>query len=661
MRKILFISLFVLSFFGATAQLRTTKNASMRGDDPYPQLIDSANVYLNKQPAKAIKFLEEALVLASEEKGDARTKECYLLLAKANYNLKLYNQSVRFYEKVKPTVVAAEKKSADMKVKMRGEAKVMKEEEKSSYKLSGDVEVLKGMVLDYEGLKEYGKAEAFLLELEKTTTFAGTHDGRAWIANARGRMAFNTNDMAAAITYFKLVSNDEKNISSKALVVEANDYLGRIYSQQKDKISAKKYYSKSASNAAETKDEGIITRQNSMLKQEYKGEGDYEKVLEINENISRQTENDTIKNQLMLENANVYLDQNKPDRAIPVLEQTIVNSNKLGQLEEKAEAYKSLSKAYEKKGDFEKAYEHHEIYVNLMDSLNKKKELIIANDLTETNEVSESNQRIELLEKNKQLSDQMIQQLENERKFQETLIYGLIIFIVIVVISAYLLYKNIKQKKIANQLLALKSLRSQMNPHFIFNALNSVNSFISSNDQKTANKYLADFSKLMRSVLENSQKDFVPLSEEIEVLRLYLKLEHFRFSNKFDYTFEVDENLVVDQYKVPPMLIQPYIENSVWHGLRYKEEKGLLDVRVAANGDSLTVTITDNGIGRKKSQELKTHNQKQNESMGLKNIESRLQIINDLFKTNLKVQVQDANPKTGEGTIVNISIPFQKE
>ena len=641
MKKTVFTVLLLFGFLCGMAQASSKKITRVQSVDTYSQLIDSANVYLNKQPAKSVKFLEEALVIASAEKGDYRTRECYLLLAKANYNLKLYSQSVRFYEKANSIREFESKKSKGGK--------------------DGDVEVLKGLVLNYEGLNDDKSEGVALNELEKTTVFAAIPDGKAWISNARGRMAFRNQDYSSAISYFKSVSDNEKNISSKSLVAEANDYLGRIYSQQKKKETAKSYYSKSAENAAGANDDNLERVQNTKLKKAFKEDKEYGKVLKLNEVLIEKTENDTIKNQILLENAGVYLDQNKPDKAIATAQQSVANSETSVPLAEKAEAYKIISKAYEQKGDYEKAFENHEVYVDLMDSVHKIRESEIATDLIDNNEVSESNQRIELLEKNKELSDQMIKQLESERKFQEALIYGLVIFILIVVVSAYLLYKNIRQKKIANQLLALKSLRSQMNPHFIFNALNSVNSFISSNDQKTANKYLADFSKLMRSVLENSQKDFVPLSEEIEVLRLYLKLEHFRFSNKFDYTFEVDEDLVVEQYKVPPMLIQPYIENSVWHGLRYKEEKGLLDVRVSGSGDSLKVSITDNGIGRKKSQELKTHNQKQNESMGLKNIESRLQIINDLFKTNLKVHVHDANPATGEGTIVNISIPFQKE
>ena len=118
-------------------------------------------------------------------------------------------------------------------------------------------------------------------------------------------------------------------------------------------------------------------------------------------------------------------------------------------------------------------------------------------------------------------------------------------------------------------MLELKSLRAQMNPHFIFNSLNSVNSFISKNDDRSANKYLSQFSRLMRMVLENSKHDFVSLDSEIEILKLYLELEHLRFQDKFDYDFTIGGGVKKDEIEIPPMLIQPFIENSVWHGLRY--------------------------------------------------------------------------------------------
>jgi len=192
-----------------------------------------------------------------------------------------------------------------------------------------------------------------------------------------------------------------------------------------------------------------------------------------------------------------------------------------------------------------------------------------------------------------------------------------------------------------------------MNPHFIFNALNSVNHFIAEQDERTANKFLSEFSQLMRLVMENSQEDFIPLFKEQEILALYLKLEHYRFRDKFDYTIDTDESINAEAIEVPPMLIQPYIENAVWHGLRYKEEKGMLTLRFYQEDKTLMVEITDNGIGRKRSAALKTANQKKHNSTGLKNIQERLGIINKVYKANYQVTIEDLEP----GTRVRIQLP----
>ena len=223
-------------------------------------------------------------------------------------------------------------------------------------------------------------------------------------------------------------------------------------------------------------------------------------------------------------------------------------------------------------------------------------------------------------------------------------------------VTAFLVYRSNKAKNKANKLLVLKSLRAQMNPHFIFNALNSVNSFISKNDERAANRYLSDFSRLMRDVMENSQEDFIPLAKEIDILEMYLKLENHRFKDKFDYSFEVDKNINKEDILIPPMLIQPYIENAVWHGLRYKNEKGFLKVAISQAQKDIIVTIEDDGIGRKKSQELKTENQKTLQSTGIKNIDSRLKIIGDIYKTKLDVVIEDADKVNQSGTKVTVKI-----
>jgi LytS/YehU family sensor histidine kinase len=162
----------------------------------------------------------------------------------------------------------------------------------------------------------------------------------------------------------------------------------------------------------------------------------------------------------------------------------------------------------------------------------------------------------------------------------------------------------------------------------------------------------------MRLVLENSQEDFISLNKERELLSLYLKLEHYRFRDKFDYEIKTDPSINLDSVEVPPMLIQPYIENAVWHGLRYKDTKGKLELNFSQESDDLVVEIVDDGIGRKKSAELKTENQKRHNSTGLKNIRERISIINKVYHANYRVTVSDI--AEGAGTRVLLYLPMVK-
>lgn len=244
--------------------------------------------------------------------------------------------------------------------------------------------------------------------------------------------------------------------------------------------------------------------------------------------------------------------------------------------------------------------------------------------------------------------------LARQRKF----IYALIFLAALLIFAFVLLLRNSKKRRLANDLLALKSLRSQIDPHFIFNALNSVNGFISSNSIPEANKYLADFSRLMRIVMENSQMDFVPLTEEISALKLYLSLEHFRFKDSFEYDLIVAKTIDPDQYRVPPMLVQPYIENAIWHGLRYKKELGQLSVAIEKSSTHILLRISDNGIGRLQSQKLKTTNQKTHESTGMKNTEERIGMLSRIYGSDISVEVKDLMEAEKSGTVVLIKIPL---
>ncbi|MFT6795585.1 MAG: two-component system LytT family sensor kinase, partial [Maribacter sp.] len=255
--------------------------------------------------------------------------------------------------------------------------------------------------------------------------------------------------------------------------------------------------------------------------------------------------------------ANAYISQNKYNEAIPFLEKSIIEADSEDDLLVQKDATRKLSEVYEFKGDFNLALDTYQDYVALVDTLYIRKEQEISSAARFNREIASTQSRISGLEQERELSQSkydlalMQKELSEESyKNQRWVIYSLIFGLVLMALAAFFFYRSNQQQKLANNLLALKSLRSQMNPHFIFNALNSVNNFIAKSDERSANRYLSDFSTLMRSVLENSEEDFIPLSKELNLLELYIKLEHSRFPDKFDYRINIDGYLDIPSFQI---------------------------------------------------------------------------------------------------------------
>lgn len=207
-----------------------------------------------------------------------------------------------------------------------------------------------------------------------------------------------------------------------------------------------------------------------------------------------------------------------------------------------------------------------------------------------------------------------------------------------------------------------KALRYQMNPHFIFNSLNSIQNFILQKNEETAHIYLTNFSSLIRKILENSKHETISLDEEIETIRLYLELESLRFSDKFEYQIIISKDIKSANLSIPPMLIQPYLENAIWHGLIPKEGHGKIMIEFKLHTrHTLLISITDNGIGREKSAEISAR-RKQHKPTGMRNIEERLELMNRLNKTNMRVVIKDLKDENGQpsGTRVDIYVSYHK-
>ncbi|RQO64997.1 hypothetical protein DBR40_24280 [Pedobacter sp. KBW01] len=216
---------------------------------------------------------------------------------------------------------------------------------------------------------------------------------------------------------------------------------------------------------------------------------------------------------------------------------------------------------------------------------------------------------------------------------------------------------NLKIKNTENE---HKILRLQMNPHFIFNCLNSINLYIEQNDSALASDYLSKFSQLMRLSLVHSRKEKVVLTEEIITLKLYLEMESMRFKGKLNYVFDIDDNVDADFIEIPPMLIQPYIENAIWHGLMHKKQGGKISIKISQDftTQTLNITIEDNGIGRVKAGELNSKAAEKDKSYGTLITSERIAVFNKKFNANTQVHIQDLYNENNEaaGTLVSINL-----
>lgn len=245
---------------------------------------------------------------------------------------------------------------------------------------------------------------------------------------------------------------------------------------------------------------------------------------------------------------------------------------------------------------------------------------------------------------------------------------GLLIILLIVWNRLRVLKKKQKEENEKNKLIAhleLNALRAQMNPHFVFNAMNTIQHFIAINDSEKALKLLNDFSKILRSTLENSRKSKIKIEDEIKLLNLYLKIESVRFDGQFEYHIKVDDRIDVSFDEIPPMIIQPYVENALKHGLLplNGERKGAVTIDLQKKEEDLIIIITDNGVGREKAAENNIGKADKPASQGMKITEERLAVIGSLYGRNVSVEVVDLKNDQGmpTGTKVIILMPLSDE
>lgn len=623
-----------------TQEVKKSSVSKDRISKEFTALIDSAKGVYKSNAKKGVDFVTKSLLLSKNltNKQEATSYEVLgdIYLYWKQYDLAISNFK-RSLQQQQTARVQLRLAKSYFKSKAYKSAILMYDSINSNQLSNWEKVILNEELGDvYSAKKEYATAEKFY---NKGLIVAKNHLITPKITDLNsklGKVSFSQGKVQQATTYFDNSLNLASSENKQRSVVE-KERVADFYNSNQQFDQEIELRKKNLS-ALETLDAEVLT----------------ENSLNEPDSLTTQKSNYKI--------AKAYVQQAKYDDAIPYLEKSISEANKKSDLIIEKDATRKLSEVYKTVGEYTKALESYQSYVGLVDKLYLNREQEIANVSKVSRDLIKQQQRITGLEDERKLSENKLllaskdNELQNERNKQQSIvIYALLAGLLLLLLLAFYMYRNIKQQRINNNLLALKSLRSQMNPHFIFNALNSVNSFIASNDERTANRYLTDFSKLMRSVLENSEEDFIPLSKEIELLALYTKLEHFRFQDKFEYSITIDEAIKVGEFVIPPMLLQPYIENAVWHGLRYKEEKGVLEINLKALGaNELQIIIQDNGIGRAKSKALKTEHQKKQNSKGMGNIKKRVAILNEMYADKVDVYIEDIVDDGGTKVVLTL-------
>ncbi len=536
---------------------------------------------------------------------------------------------------------------------------------KSKYSIDVDIKLAKA----YFNNKNYQESIGLYQELlQKSLSFDQNLEALEGLGDAYKM----TKDFEKSITQYQKAERIATDASIVSIATRLNTKIAESYDRVGNSQEAVNSYNKALDLSNQESSESAA-RSKVNVADYYNRTQQFDEEIKLRKEAIKELDNvmaDSITNDDVLTSqkqnykiANAYANQRKFEEAIPFFEKSINEAVVKNDLVVEKDAARRLSELYRDKEDFDKAAESYERYISLVEEDYQKKEQEVYKATRLAKEIAEKQARIRSLEKDRELNEGRYnlafkeQELRDANNRTQQLIIGSLIVVAIsLLITAFAMYRSSKKQKYANNLLALKGLRSQMNPHFIFNALNSVNSFIAINDERTANKYLSDFSILMRSVLENSEEDFIPLSREIELIKKYTMLEHFRFKDKFDYTLTVDENLIIDEFQIPPMLLQPYVENAVWHGMRYKEEKGLLHINFSQKDkDTAVITVTDDGVGRERSKAMKTDNQRKQKSKGMGNIKKRIAILNEMYSDRVDVVITDVFDN-GEGTKVTLTL-----
>ncbi|WP_300665968.1 histidine kinase [Fluviicola sp.] len=428
--------------------------------------------------------------------------------------------------------------------------------------------------------------------------------------------------------------------------------LGGMLAEQKRFTEAEPYLDETLRLQETLKQQNVIIFCKANLAHVYIETGRPRKALELATECGTyyEAQKDTFNLvKLGLYQALAYTKLKKFDQALSVLKEKhrLVKNNPIYATQE-ANLLWEYYKVYKAMGKTDVALEYFEEANELREQNQNMDVQLGVSRMKEEYETEKKQRENEQLKKDNELKDLQISQ-------RNYLIFGSILLLLLISIIAFIMIRNnkLKSKNIAIEM-EQRLLQSQMNPHFIFNVLHAIHTYMLKKDTEESGKLLTSFARLVRSILQHSSKDSIPLSEELNWLRDYIRLQQLRFTDTFNYTIEIDEELSSDNVLLPPMLIQPFIENAIEHGFQESNKSGELHISYKKIGEEVEIRIADNGKGF--SGEDLARGEKEHESLAVQITEKRINLLNKKRNGAFKFNIS-SKPK--EGTLVLFSIPYQ--
>lgn len=456
-------------------------------------------------------------------------------------------------------------------------------------------------------------------------------------------------NLTKALDYFKKALQIQEETGEQAAAMSLTN-IGVIYFEQNDAKRAYEYYTK-----AEKLFEKIDNQRGFALLKNYLGDY-YKKQNQMDRALASYLTSlslyDAMQNKhgaalVMYNLGQMYFEQNNHLEAIKNATKSLEYAKELGLLDQTFHSEKLLSEIYEAEGKHDLSLLHYKEYTKARDSINsiENSKKYLKAEMDFEYQMKESL----LLEKSKR-----------QRLINLFSIIGGLLFLglVFVIFNRRQVKRRLTLQKEVTEY-EQKALHLQMNPHFVFNCLGSISSFIVQNGTDSALKYLSKFSKLMRLTLEYSKGSIIPIDKEIEGLQNYLELEQLRFNNSFTFSIVSSEKVEFNM-GLPPLLIQPFVENAILHGLVPKEGNGRIEVHFDVQNNQLICTIVDNGIGISKSKEMKENSMKAHQSMALEITKKRLEIMEATISKSAQIEIKEIEENNAiQGTKVTLRLPIQ--